>query len=63
MTGSILLSQNPLVPAAVSWGAAWKFQNFTPYTGNPTAAAVDLIQFTVVSPNYIVVTAIITDLG
>jgi hypothetical protein len=63
MTGSILLSQNPLIPATVSWGAAWKFQNFSPYTGNPVAAAVDLIQFTVVSPNYIVVTAIINDLG
>jgi hypothetical protein len=63
MTGSILLSQNATVPAVVTWGSAWKFANFTPYTGNPTAAAVDLIQFTVVSANYIVVTAIISNLG
>lgn len=62
-TGAILLTQNPLIPATVTWGAAWKFQSFTPYPGNPTAGAVDLIQFTVVSPNYIVVTAVITDLG
>lgn len=63
MTGSILLTQNPLSPAVVSWGAAWKFANFTPYTGNPTAAAVDFIQFTVVASNYIVVTGITQNIG
>jgi hypothetical protein len=63
MTGSILLSQNPATPAAVTWGAAWKFANFTPYTGNPTAAAVDFIQFTVVASNYIVVTNIVPNIG
>jgi hypothetical protein len=63
MTGSILLSQNPATPAAVTWGAAWKFANFTPYTGNPTAAAVDFIQFTVVESNYIVVTNIVPNIG
>jgi hypothetical protein len=63
MTGSILLSQNPATPAAVTWGAAWKFANFTPYTGNPTAAAVDFIQFTVVSSNYVVVTNIVPNIG
>jgi hypothetical protein len=63
LTGSILLTQNPISPAVVSWGAAWKFANFTPYTGNPTAAAVDFIQFTVVSANYIVVTGITQNIG
>jgi hypothetical protein len=63
MTGCILLSQNPSSPAVVTWGAAWKFANFTPYGGNPTAASVDLIQFTVVSPNYIVVTNIVQNIG
>jgi hypothetical protein len=63
MTGCILLSQNPTTPAVVTWGTAWKFAGFTPYGGNPTAAAVDLIQFTVVSPNYIVVTNIVQNIG
>jgi len=63
MTGAILLSQNPISPAVVSWGAAWKFAGLAPYSGNPIAAAVDLIQFTVVSPTYIIVTNIVQGIG
>ena len=61
--GTLLISQNPLSPYSITWGAAWKFGNFTPYGGNPTLAAVDLIEFTVVSANYIVVTNIIQNIG
>jgi hypothetical protein len=63
MTGCILLTQNPTTPAVVTWGTAWKFANLTPYTGNPTAGTVDLIQFIVVSPTYIIVTNIVQDIG
>jgi hypothetical protein len=62
-TGSLLISQNPLSPYTITWGAAWKFANFSPYAGNPTLAAVDLIEFTVVSPNYIVVKNVVTNIG
>jgi hypothetical protein len=62
-TGYILLSQNPINPYTVTWDSAWKWANFTPYAGNPTLAAVDMIQFVVVTPNYIVVTAVIQNIG
>ena len=62
-TGHLLISQNPLSTYGLTWDAAWKFGNFTPYAGNPTLAAVDMIQFTVVSANYIVVTAVIPNIG
>lgn len=61
--GALLISQNPGTPYTITWGAAWKFGNFTPYSGNGTLAAVDMLQFTVVSANYIVVTNIIQNLG
>jgi hypothetical protein len=63
MTGCILLTQNPTTPAVVTWGTAWQFANLTPYTGNPTAGTVDLIQFIVVSPTYIIVTNIVENIG
>lgn len=62
-TGSLLITQNPLVTYSLTWGSSWKFQNFTPYIGNTTLAAVDMIQFVVVAANYIVVTGISTNLG
>jgi hypothetical protein len=62
-SGYLKISQNPLIPYTITWGAAWKFENFTPYSGNGTLAAVDMIAFTVVSPNYIVVTNVIKDIG
>lgn len=62
-SGYLMVAQNPLVPYSLTWGSAWKFENFTPYSGNGTLAAVDMIAFTVVSPNYIVVTKIITNIG
>ena len=62
-SGYLMVAQNPLVPYSLTWGSAWKFENFTPYSGNGTLAAVDMIAFTVVSPNYIVVTKVITNIG
>jgi hypothetical protein len=61
--GALLLRQNPVSPYAVTWHTDWKFANATPYGGNPVAAAVDLIEFTVVAPNYIVVTNIVENIG
>jgi hypothetical protein len=62
-TGCLLLRQNSVSPFVVTWASNWKFANFTPYAGNPIAAAVDLIQFTVVASNYLVVTNIVSNVG
>ena len=62
-TGHLLISQNPLVTYGLTWGTSWKFANFTPYAGNTTLAAVDMVQFTVVASNYIVVTNIVENIG
>jgi hypothetical protein len=62
-TGHLLISQNPLVTYGLTWGTSWKFANFTPYAGNTTLAAVDMVQFTVVSANQVIVTGVITNIG
>ena len=62
-TGSLLIRQDPITPYVLTWGSAWKFENFSPYNGNLTAGAVDMVQFTVVAPDYIVVTNVITNIG
>jgi hypothetical protein len=62
-TGYLLLRQNPLSPYTVTWDSSWKWANFAPYAGNPTLAAVDMIQFVVVDPNYVVVTGLIENIG
>jgi hypothetical protein len=62
-TGHLLITQNALSTYSLTWGTSWKFQNFAPYSGNSTLAAVDLIEFTVVAGNYIVVTNITTNIG
>lgn len=62
-TGYLLISQNPLSPYTMTWGSAWKFPNSLPYAGNSTLAAVDLIEFVIVAPNYIVVKNIVTNIG
>ena len=61
--GALKISQNPLVTYGLTWGTSWKFANFTPYAGNTTLAAVDMVQFTVVASNYIVVTNIVENIG
>lgn len=62
-TGYLLIQQNGLSPYTITWGAAWKFGNFTPYSGNSTLSAVDLLEFVVVAPNYIVVKNIVQNIG
>lgn len=62
-TGALLIAQNALSTYSLNWGSSWKFANFSPYSGSTTLAAVDMVQFTVVSANYIVVTNVITNLG
>lgn len=62
-TGHLLITQNPLVTYGITWGTSWKFGNFTPYPGNTTLAAVDLIEFVVVAANYIIVTGVTTNIG
>jgi hypothetical protein len=63
MRGVLVLRQDPLIPRAISWGTAWKFAGATPAQLTGVAAAVDLFEFVVVSPNYVVVTEVITDIG
>jgi hypothetical protein len=62
-TGYLLVSQNPLSPYTMTWGSSWKFPGSIPYSGNSTLAAVDLIEFVVVAPNYIVVKNIVSNIG
>jgi hypothetical protein len=62
-TGAILLRQDPFSPFALSWGSSWKFANNTPAVISPVASAVDFFTFTVVSNNYIVVTAYLQGVG
>jgi len=61
--GSLLLTQDPLNTWTVTWASNWKWANFTPYTGPSAAAEVDLIEFTVVNSNYIVVTSVTQNIG
>lgn len=62
-TGYLLIQQNGLSPYTITWGSAWKFPSFTPYGGNSVLSAVDLIEFVVVAPNYIVVKNIVQNIG
>jgi hypothetical protein len=64
-TGHLLISQAPigLGPFTITWDSSWKWKDGLEYPGNPSSAAVDMIQFTVVSSNYVVVTNVITNIG
>jgi hypothetical protein len=62
-TGSLLLIQNPITPYNVTWHTYWKWANGVPFPGNPLAAGVDLIEFTVISPTYVVVTNVVSNIG
>jgi hypothetical protein len=61
-TGSLLITQDPLSTYTITWGSSWKFQGFSPFTG-AGLAEVTMLQFTVVASNYIVVTAVIPNIG
>lgn len=60
--GSLLITQNPLVTYGLTWGSSWKFQDFSPFTG-AGLAEVTLLQFTVVSSSYIIITGITNNIG
>ena len=60
--GSLLITQNPLSTYSITWGNSWKFQNFSPFTG-AGLAEVTLLQFTVVSSSYIVITGTTNNIG
>jgi hypothetical protein len=62
-TGTLVITQDPAIAYTLTWGAAWKFADGTPYSGNPTPAAVDLLEFVVVASNYIVVTNVVSNIG
>lgn len=55
-TGMLVISQNILTPFVLTWASNWKWPGFTPIPLTPVAGAVDIFQFTVVSPTYIVIT-------
>ncbi len=61
-TGSLLITQDPLSTYSITWGNSWKFGNFSPFTG-AGLAEVTMLKFTVVAANYIVVDAIVTNIG
>jgi hypothetical protein len=62
-SGYLLIQQNSITPYSINWGAAWQWEDFTPYGGNPDLSGVDMIAFTVVRPNYIIVTGITKNVG
>ena len=60
--GSLLITQNSLSTYSITWGNSWKFPNFFPFTG-AGLAEVTLLQFTVVSSSYIIITGITNNIG
>ena len=62
-TGTVLIRQNPGIPYVLTFDTAWKFNEFTPATITPVAAAVDMLQFVVIDASYIVVTNYLTNIG
>jgi len=61
-TGALLITQDPLATYTITWGSSWKFANFTPFSG-AGLAEVTMLQFTVVAPDYVTITAIIPNIG
>ena len=61
-TGAILITQNALSTYSITWDSSWKFGNFTPFPG-AGLAEVTMLKFTVVAANYIVVDAVIPNIG
>ena len=62
-TGALLLRQNSGSIYTVTWHTNWKWANGVAFGGNPSLSGVDLIEFTVVSPTYIVVTNVVNNIG
>jgi hypothetical protein len=62
-TGTILIRQNSVTPYVLTWASNWKWANFTPVPVTPIASAVDLFEFIVYSPTYIVITEVVQRIG
>jgi hypothetical protein len=62
-TGSVVIRQNGGTPYNLSFDAAWKFADGVQPLVTPVAGAVDMLLFTVVAPDYIVVTNFIPSIG
>jgi len=62
-SGYLVVTQNPTVPYTMTWGTSWKWQGGLPYAGNATLNATDVIAFTVLSSNTILVTSVTTSLS
>lgn len=62
-SGYLVVTQNPTVPYTMTWGTSWKWQGGLPYVGNATLNATDVIAFTVLSSNTILVTSVTTSLS
>jgi hypothetical protein len=62
-SGYLVVTQNALVPYTMTWGTSWKWENGLPYAGNATLNATDVIAFTVLSSNTILVTSVTTSLS
>jgi hypothetical protein len=62
-SGYLVVTQNSLVPYTMTWGTSWKWENGVAYAGNATLNATDVIAFTVLSSNTILVTSVTTSLS
>ena len=62
-SGYLVITQNPLIPYTMTWGTSWKWQGGVAYAGNATLNATDVIAFTVLSSNTILVTSVTTSLS
>jgi hypothetical protein len=62
-SGYLVVTQNPTVPYTMTWGTSWKWQGGVAYAGNATLNAMDVIAFTVLSSNTILVTSVTTSLS
>jgi hypothetical protein len=60
--GALRITQDPLSTYTITWGNSWKFGNSLPFAG-AGLAEVTMLKFTVVAANYIVVDAIVTNIG
>lgn len=63
MRGGIVIRQNTLMPYAVTWDAAWKWEDFTPAMVTPVAGAVDYAEFVVLDPTRILITSYLHNIG
>lgn len=61
--GTLIITQNPTVASTITWGSAWKFAEGSPYGGNPTLSSMDLLEFTVLAADQIIVTNVVSNIA